>query len=466
MMDAASFGSRIKEKYPDGVAKDGRRYADIDDVEIAQMWVNAKPVYRGQVSFGDQDKIETLKGEAAVAEKEADRLTETGGYEDESTIFPSPLQDIAEGRGTEAGTERFKGAMKSVAQTALGASAFKAGPVGEAMLEGAPELKEKVENIEEGLSPTSDYQRQGKTATDIAQVVGLPARAGATKPAMDAVKGMTEKVGSTVAKILPEQDAGKQLNYAIELAMPKLNTTEKSAAIAGRNFKGPGIFRKAKATPTPRDNQVGESIADVVKPSNSLEENVDAIGLKISEINQGVRSMLLDAKGPYNKTPFNKAQLRSKLETGKADLDLVFASDQNAEKIYDKVSDAFIKEVESGDIVGLFDARQSFDKIPAIKKLLETEAKGENVRKEIVLAVRRAANEYIADMLPTNNPYRKALIRESRMMEALGNMGDKNADILGKNKLQIWNEQFPLLKWIAGGTVVGATGGTASTIFN
>lgn len=463
MMDAASFGQRIKEKYPDGVAKDGRRYADIDDVEIASMWVKAKPVYQGQVSFSDDEKIESLRGEAENAKQEADEAQM--GYQDKTSIFPNPLKEIAEGQ-SEAGTERLKGAMKSVGQTMVGASALKAGPVGEAMLNEAPELKEKIGQIEQGFEPQNDYQRQGKTMTDIAQLAVVPERAGATKPAFDATKNVVEGIGKTVAKVLPEKDMWGQLDYAVRLAMPKLSPTEGSAAIASRNFKGPGIFSTAKATPTQRDNLVGESIADVVKKGNTLEQNVDAIGLKIAEINQGVRSMLLDAKGPYNKTPFNKAQLRSKLETGKSDLELVFASDPNVEKLYDKVSDAFIKQVESGDVVGLFDARQTFDKLPAVKKLLETEAKGENVRKEIVLAVRRAANEYVADMLPANNPYRRALIKESRMLEALGNIGDTNASILGKNKLQLWNEQFPILKWIGAGSAIGLTGGTAAQLSN
>ena len=118
--------------------------------------------------------------------------------------------------------------------------------------------------------------------------------------------------------------------------------------------------------------------------------------------------------------------------------------------------DAFVKQVQKGDTEGLLDARQSFDQLPAIKKLLKTEGLGENARREIVLEVRGSANRYIASLLPEGNTYRADLLQEHRMLEALGNISDKSASIIGKNRLQLMTNEYPILKWIIGGLAGGA----------
>ncbi len=143
---------------------------------------------------------------------------------------------------------------------------------------------------------------------------------------------------------------------------------------------------------------------------------------------------------------------------------LIFASDATAEKTYDAVVDEFMKHVGKKDTAGLFAARQEFDKIPAIKKLLDSRALGENVKKSIVLDVRRAANEYIADLLPEGNMYKELLRQESSMIEALGNIADKGASTIGKNGIQMLTEKYPILKWVASGLAGGAGIGVGGTI--
>jgi len=143
--------------------------------------------------------------------------------------------------------------------------------------------------------------------------------------------------------------------------------------------------------------------------------------------------------------------------TGKDELDLIFASDATAERTYNAVADAFMKNISKKDTLGLFEARQTFDRVPAIKKLLDSAALGENARKEIVLSVRRAANEYIANQLPQGNIYKVAMKSESYMLEALGNLAEKAESVIGKNKLQIITEQYPALKWLIGGIAGGLT---------
>jgi hypothetical protein len=94
-------------------------------------------------------------------------------------------------------------------------------------------------------------------------------------------------------------------------------------------------------------------------------------------------------------------------------------------KTYNAVVKEFVKHVENKDTAGLLDARQAFDKIPAIKKLLDSQGLGENVKKEIVMTARTKANEYIAKLLPVGNKYRETILNESKMIEAMGNIVDK-----------------------------------------
>ena len=48
------------------------------------------------------------------------------------------------------------------------------------------------------------------------------------------------------------------------------------------------------------------------------------------------------------------------------------------------------------------------------------------------------------------------------MLEALGNIAESNASIIGKNKLQLLAQEYPVLKWwvagLAGGAGVGVGG--------
>jgi hypothetical protein len=287
--------------------------------------------------------------------------------------------------------------------------------------------------------------------------VGLDALSGgAAAPAKSAIKEVTKSAAEVAGKVVKPvveaaakgraaRGAAKQLEYTLDLTMPKVTAKSGAEGIEQGRLVEPGILSKGKLTPTPHDSLVAESVQGIISSKKSLAENVDLISQKISETNLGVREMIATRK-----TPFNSNQLRTRLNAVKEENKLVFASDATAEKVYDAVVDVFMKNVEKKDTLGLFEARQTFDKIPAIKKLLQTEGLGENVKRQIVLDVRRAANEYVAEQLPKNNPYRKALMEESRMIEAIGNMAEKNVKSIGKNKLQLLMKEYPILQWFLG----------------
>lgn len=285
----------------------------------------------------------------------------------------------------------------------------------------------------------------------------------AAKAGIDAIGAGTAKAAEKNVAEVAVKTAKKATDFALELTAPKLSVAEKGAVVAGNRVTAPGILKTAAAVPTYHDQLVADSVKDLVTKGNvfnphNVLKNVDAISSRVEDINSGVKALVAD-----NKIPFNVNQLRSKLNEGASDLKLVFASDATAERTYKAVVDTFLDTIGKKDTAGLFQARQEFDKIPAIKKLLDSSALGENARKQIVLEVRRAANDYVAEQLPKNNPYRAALQQETRMLEALQNIGEKNPGILDKNKMQLLVQRFPILKGIVGqaigtGLGLGAVG--------
>lgn len=243
-------------------------------------------------------------------------------------------------------------------------------------------------------------------------------------------------------------------NFSKQLAQEPMTKKAKIEALTQGRLKDPGLFKKAEIALSNRDLKLSDAIDDVVSPKATIGENIDAIRLKVNRTNAGVEDYITQ-----NKTPFNMKQLKSKLIDGKSDLEFIFTSDSNAEKTYNAVSNALMKEVKSGDTLGLFKARQSFDKLPAVQKELQRNTLGENTRKEIVLQVRKMANEFIASTLPKDNPYRANMLQEHYMLEALSNIAEKSQNIVGKNKLQIITEKYPILKWLVGGVATGIAGG-------
>lgn len=330
-------------------------------------------------------------------------------------------------------------------------------PAGGAVQGIADEISNNPEVQKFATSPQGEAVAKGvENIANYNDIFGLAAGAKAAPEAGGLVKQGLENAQSKIAKATEEAAAKaeeipfeKSIQFARDYTAPKLNPTAKAEAIQQGRYEEPGLLKKAKVTPSAKDDLVAESVHDVISPNKSVSENVDAISQKISQTNQGVREMIAT-----NKLPFNKKQLRSRLNAAKEDNKLIFASDATAERVYNAVVDEFVKHVEKGDTLGLFEARQTFDKIPAIKKLLDSEGLGENVKRQIVLDVRRAANEYVSEQLPENSPYRDALRRESRMIEAISNIAETNAGTIGKNRLQILADEYPLIK-LGLGTALG-----------
>ena len=289
---------------------------------------------------------------------------------------------------------------------------------------------------------------------DIGKIAGATVKGGFAGASLGGVVGVA--IGGVTGRIAgkAQRVENKALDYALDFVSPEPTKAMKIAAGKEGRVTTPGLLRPAKITPSTRDYRIAEVVEDVISPKNSVPKNIDLIDNRVSEINAGVIDFIKKNKI----RPFNENQLRAKLNAGSDDLRLVFASDATAERTYKAVVDELMRHVAKKDAVGLLQARQAFDSVPAIKKLLSTQGVGENTRKEILLQVRRAANEYIADLLPEGNVYKEALRSESYLLEALLNAAKKNQSTIGKNKIQILTQKYPILKWVVGGIAVGVAG--------
>lgn len=345
------------------------------------------------------------------------------------------LGDALQLGATVAGGKIAGGASKLVGKgTGLAAGALKGAATG--VIAGTAEGA--LQGTAQGLQKNKDAKGVAKDAIT-GGVLGLAGGA---------------VLGGIAGGISGKIDANKikKEGFIKDLVSPKATTAIKEQAIKEGRVTDPGILTKSKILPSKRDEKLAEAVEGFVSPNKSVTQNVDSIKTEVSRINTGVKDYV-----KANKVPFNTNQLKTKLNGGKGELKVIFASDQNAEKTYNAVVKEFMKHVKSKDTAGLLDARQEFDKIPAIRKLLDSQGLGENVKKEIVLTARMKANEYIAELLPKGNKYRADLLKESRMIEAIGNIAEKNTGMIDKNKLQLLVNEYPILKWVAGG-LVGAAG--------
>lgn len=405
------------------------------------------------LASGGRSKYESgLAGNEAVGGR-VDVPAAIGDYVQAGIGLGGAALPIARAQGVIRGGTSGRGAASFVEPATRGAKAV---ALGKNVAGGA------------GLGYTSDVGGNLSSGSKDASIfkLGLGTAVGALGGG--AVSALTrsarniEEVPGEIGAAISARRAGSSTSkkgFAEDFVSPKETAKVKAEAIEQGRLQAPGLLRPARIEASSRDTRVADAVRDVISPKASLAKNIDAIRSKLSTTNNGVKTYIDE-----NKVPFNVNQLRTRLVAAKKDSQLVFASDATAERTYDAVVNEFLKHVAKKDTGGLFAARQEFDKIPAIKKLLDSRALGENVKKSIVLDVRRAANEYVADLLPENNRYRELLLQESHMLEAIGNAAEKGAATIGKNNIQLLTEKYPILKWIAGG-LVGAGGvGVGSTV--
>lgn len=274
---------------------------------------------------------------------------------------------------------------------------------------------------------------------------------------------ISAKVGRGLARrtsLFPETKTRLDLDEALDVTAPVIRGGKKGEqAIKRSGVERGGLFKtgRTKVKPTKFDKEVAESVAGIVKSRRFQGKNQEAIEQAVSEIDNSIKAHLKETD-----VPFNTNQLLKQLNSGKDDLKLVFASDATADRTYDAVVEALTDSIEKNNLSGLFEARQNFDQLPAIRKLLDSEPVGENTRREIVRTVRKLANEYVADNLPeeVGETFTKQLRQEHLMLEARDRIVDQLNAQLGKNAIQRFfrTPSGEIIKFVVTPTLMGSLG--------
>lgn len=250
----------------------------------------------------------------------------------------------------------------------------------------------------------------------------------------------------------------KTFDQTVDIISPKLSKEAEMAALkrGSTGVSEGGVMAKGKIKPDTRTISIAEASDGIVNPKNTPIQNIDALNKKVSQINAEVKQMVGDRK-----VPFNTNQLRTKLSRAKEESRVIFGSDKTLESQYDAIIEEFIKQVKGKDTKGLLDARQTFDQIVEQKfpGLLSSPA-GDVVRRNAILDTRRAANEYISELLPKNNPYKSAILTEHRLLQAVENIAEKNVGkVINQSDITALIKRHPSLRWLLltmGGGLAGA----------
>ena len=369
-------------------------------------------------NFIPESRVPQFRQEAAIAQQEAGKSTARRfGKELVQTFVGSPA--------------RFGASVKEIPQVLATGNA-----------------PQTIYNIP-GLDPFKSFQSEAETTAG--QIIeGQRPLSAALKPSYEVPLAGAEAVGvgklaAGVArfgrKIITKGAEGRMIQDAINLITPKTSQKGIERIFKEGRLGTQSMLKSSMISSDPFQKKMIDAVTPLLQDGrvkagnavNTLIRNAKAMSAEVSKINQGVKQMLIENPYPL----LNKSVLRAELNRAKSDLDLIFKSDATVEKTYNAVADAFVNLIKRGDNIGVFDARQAFDKLPAIKKLLETAPKGENIRKTIILTVRGAANQYIAKNLPPNNPFRAALRSESYLLKVIENMATKiDPKILQQGKLR------------------------------
>lgn len=448
-----------------------------------------KPIASGQPSYAA--KLKPLAPAAPAPAPTPGIVSRIAG--DVGQSFNQRSQNVAQSKAdVNSGKQSlFNGLLQSVGQVGglINDTLFSVGK--EALRSVAPGVIPAAKGALASIASSKPIQDIAKTGSDFAAKHPVIAKDAAAignivsllpigKAGQVAAKGaeiglkaagtVAAKTGEKVASVAARQTAKTAsrtaetaFRDALDISRPKMTPKLEQAAFNEGRVGTQGILKPAPVAPSAQETRVAEALQPLVEegrvsPKFAPAKNRQEINIEVSRINHEVEQHVHD---PRFNQPFNEAQLRTRLKAAKDDLSIVFASDPTIERTYDAVADAMVKSVGKKNVAGLFAARKSFDNIPAVKKLLDglKGADGENLRREVVLTVRGAANDLIGEYLPV---YKDAMKRETNLLRASENIGTKIRGITQEGRVSSFlkTPKGKLLKQAAIGA--GVAGGAIS----
>lgn len=487
-MNPSDYAIEIKKKWGDTLTSDGTAIKDLDEKELIRRMVTRYPAERAKIQGLDEYLDANLSPEEKKTIPPKTQLMQR--LDNVVSLFKDRSANVAAHRkATEEKKQSLaSGLFQSGGEAAgfvgdLGFEALKAitpdaikQPIKEAAgaVAGTEEVQGVMADYEKWKAENPELAENLEAAVNIASLIpgiGIPAKGAqmalktGTKIAKEGAEMVAEtapKVSTAIAERLAPNLAKEAMDAVVIGPVGKkatIRSLEKSGQPGGyspdESFIGK-LTGADKYVPTPRDTQVAQAVAGLVRKSNPPSKNIANINNKISEVSETVVRPLLKA----NPAPFNTGTYANRLKA--VEIPDFIKADTTLANTYEMVRNRFIEVVRKGVKTkeGLWEARKDIDDI------IEQQfgAAGFNPEKysalqKAILDMRRATNDFIAEGIPDDG-FKKQMQTLSRMYEARHNLALDNYAIQNKDSWQKWIANNPK-KYAAlkAGALAGTIGG-------
>lgn len=319
---------------------------------------------------------------------------------------PFPLEQIEEGNGG-AGVQHVEGSLKKILGDVYSAGAQNAGPVGKAMLAGAPAFAKDIGAAEGATEPANQEQAQGEAETSIGE--GL----------------VPIDKAAQVAKPLQDRQA---LSQIVQDVSPKMSAAETASAITKQGTEKVGVLRRTvlKASKAVQDvaNTVKQYVPDF-KPGGLLTDNIEKVQTAVSKSVSDLAKQV-ETDGKNIAIPIREVTSKIDKAMQAPEVRIALKGTQ-----YEKSVEAFGEEVgtimtkNGGTPSGLLKSTQEFDGL--VKKVYPNlYDKDFSPVRSAVKVIRDAMNDTVDKALP-DTAYQATRKIQSKLITAIDNMAERAA---------------------------------------
>lgn len=225
--------------------------------------------------------------------------------------------------------------------------------------------------------------------------VGKPKKA-IVEPLTDAQR-MVGRAGRALEETAQAAKQQEKVKFAQKLVTPELNKRGMIDEVDSfREIKEGGIIKEREIVPTKREIEVAETVAKIpeIDSTKTALQNRDAINTQITRVAKDLDEAFLTSDPVFsNKELAARLKQAKQKQTSK----IIFASDAQAEKLYDALTEALMSRVKGKKKTSsLWEARKEFD--------VDVQNQGVNFDKvnlktELAELVRETVNIYIEDQM-------------------------------------------------------------------
>lgn len=289
--------------------------------------------------------------------------------------------------------------------------------------------KSVLEIVETGEQAWNKFEQDNPS---LAEIVKGSARIAEALPALKGSKELAKpiiKIGEETAAVAGEalEATGKKILKGVEkqvikevehIVSPKLTKKVKDLALKQNRITKKGVYELSKF-----EKEIAEVAAPYVRKSFTPQKNINNIMTEIGRESNELAGVL-----QKNDAIFNASQLKTKIVKGLEGVDDIMIDEKRLSKVKAEIVDLLINEVETKKLSSLWESRKKFDKV--VESKLNAFAGVSTVKKDVVMAVRKAVNEFIVEKSPQllkegEHPFSESMAKMRKLYLAEQNIADK-----------------------------------------